>query len=504
MTGQSIGQLRLHEMLSLDVPKPFVRSTAARGMRRTIEEPDARLEQYPLRYLPDDTVVEHLKFALRNEALDMGVLAAAFKAMPKEDIENWVKAEPTGALSRRAWFLYEELTRTQLNLPDTGTVAYVDALDPEQHIVANGERSRRHKVTNNLLGAPGMYVTVRRNSKIAARMAENLDQVAKAYTDKVPAETLMRAVQYLYTKETKSSFEIEHEKPTPEKARRFIEALTNSDKFELDNLDGLVALQNAIVDPRFADKDVRNFQNFVGETLGSWREKVHFVCPKPEDVKPMMDDWLKMTSKLKAGADPVAAAAIIAFTFVFIHPFEDGNGRIHRFLIHHVLSSRRYTPEGIIFPVSAAILRNMKEYDVTLESFSKPTLAHVKYRMTAEQKVEVQNDTSHLYRYFDATRLVEFLYEKLAETIATDLVDEVHFVERFDRAYKALTDIIDMPNRRASLFVRLCMQNEGRLSKKKREQFEELSDKEITTLEDAVHEALEERSDEEPSFGLKP
>lgn len=29
-------------------------------------------------------------------------------------------------------------------------------------------------------------------------------------------------------------------------------------------------------------------------------------------------------------------AATIAFGFVFIHPLSDGNGRIHRYLIHHV------------------------------------------------------------------------------------------------------------------------------------------------------------------------
>ncbi len=211
-----------------------------------------------------------------------------------------------------------------------------------------------------------------------------------------------------------------------------------------------------------------------------------------------------MTSRLKADVEPVTAAAIIAFSFVFIHPFEDGNGRIHRFLIHHVLSSQHYTPEGIIFPVSAAILRNMKEYDATLESFSSPTLAHINFRMTPDQEVEVLNDTAHLYRYFDATRLVEFLYDKLAETIATDLKDEVHFVENFDRAYKALTDIIDMPNRRASLFVRICMQNNGTLSKKKREQFSELSDEEVARLEEAIREALAEDNDSEPSAGFGP
>ena len=30
--------------------------------------------------------------------------------------------------------------------------------------------------------------------------------------------------------------------------------------------------------------------------------------------------------------DPIVAAAVLAFGFVYVHPFEDGNGRIHRYL----------------------------------------------------------------------------------------------------------------------------------------------------------------------------
>lgn len=49
------------------------------------------------------------------------------------------------------------------------------------------------------------------------------------------------------------------------------------------------------------------------------------------------------------------------------HPFLDGNGRIHRFLIHDLLTRDSLTEQGLIIPVSAHMLNNMKDYDAALE-----------------------------------------------------------------------------------------------------------------------------------------
>ena len=38
---------------------------------------------------------------------------------------------------------------------------------------------------------------------------------------------------------------------------------------------------------------------------------------------------------------------------IYVHPFQDGNGRMHRCLIHHVLAERKFTPPGMVFPVSS-------------------------------------------------------------------------------------------------------------------------------------------------------
>jgi hypothetical protein len=59
-------------------------------------------------------------------------------------------------MPRRAAFLYEWFTGQLLAVPDTApNVAYVDAIDAEQYLVAtHPERVRRWRVNNNLPGQP--------------------------------------------------------------------------------------------------------------------------------------------------------------------------------------------------------------------------------------------------------------------------------------------------------------------------------------------------------------
>lgn len=485
-----LGYAWLRRELDLAVPAPAVESYVIQGARRTEIRGRHIIEFYPRQYATESTVASHLRFALRHEPVDIGVLVAALKVLNPTDIEAWVRAEPTGGFSRRTWFFYETFTGRTLDLEDARTGNYVEALDPDRHIVASRRNSPRHRVIDNLLGGVGLCPIVRRTPRLLNQMGLHVDAEARALIETYDPVILVRAVNYLYTKETRSSFAIEGETPSASRTDRFIAALKAAPSFNPDKA-SLIQLQGDIVDPRYAATDWRDFQNFVGETVGGYREEVHFICPRPQDVPGLMDAWITMTKRIVDGAvDPVVAAAIAAFAFVFIHPFEDGNGRIHRFLMHHVLAKQGYSPEGIIFPVSAAILRDRRSYDEMLETFSKPVLEFTQWRWTSEQEITVTNETGDLYRYFDATAFAEYLYDRVADTVRRDLKEELGFVAVFDRALTDVREIIDMPDRRASLFVRLCMQNGGRLSATKRQQFAELTDAEIALLETAVQQAI--------------
>ena len=165
----------------------------------------------------------------------------------------------------------------------------------------------------------------------------------------------------------------------------------------------MIELQNRIVDPRFRESDYRTNQNYVGETVAWQKERIHYACPKPEDLASLMEGLVAAHKQMEAGGvSAVGHAAAVAYGFVFLHPFEDGNGRIHRFLIHNILARRGFTPEGIMFPVSASMLKDLADYDASLEAFSRPLMALVEYSLDEEGRMTVRErhgTVVSLYRY---------------------------------------------------------------------------------------------------------
>lgn len=488
-----VGLHALIEELHLKVPPPAIRSIIV-GKRKTRIIDAEILEQYPKSYRPERGIVGQLRFALRYEPVDLGVYKAAFMQIPKLDIEKWVQSEPNGIFARRAWYLFELLTGTTLDVPNLTSGPYVDLLDARLHLVGAVQRVRRQRIFDNLLGNKDYCPLIRKTERLEAGTNKNLAERAHSLVKAVEPAVLKRAVHYLFTKETKSSFAIEGESPSKDRTERFVAALMRAEKFDPNSKQAFIDLQNAIVDPRYAQKDWRDIQVYIGQTLPDFSQEVHFICPKPQDLTTLMNGWMGMVSRLLSGdspVHPVCAAAASAFGFVFVHPFVDGNGRIHRFLVHTVLSKAKFSPPGVVFPVSAAMLRDLGAYDRVLEAFSRPLSKIIEYDMDNEQSITVLGETADLYRFFDATVQAEYLFDCIEDTIGRDLKRELDFLKFFDASMKTVLAIVDMPNQRAALLIKLIHQNKGKLSKAKRDTFSELNDEEIVKIEAVIREAAE-------------
>lgn len=474
----------------LDVISNWHQSFVATGNSHRIETTAGITEEvYPARYWPGDTLGDHLEFAVKYDGTNLAILASVFAAASQDEFQVYVESKPRGKYARRLWFLYEFLTGSLLPLDDLKQGGYIDLLESEQYVTTSSQnRVKRQKVNNNLLGTPNFCPIVRRTETLQLFEQADLTERCRKVVSGYSPELLKRAMSYLYTKETKSSFEIEHIKPNSTRTERFVTLLQLAEKEDFCEKLQLINLQNRIVDPRFKDSDYRTSQNYVGETVSWQKERIHFVSPKPEDLSDLMEGLITGHMLMDKGCvSAVIHAAVVAYGFVFLHPFEDGNGRIHRFLIHNILARRGFTPEGIMFPVSAAILKDLTAYDASLEAFSQPLIRLVEYSLDEEGRMTVLNDTARWYKYIDMTLQAEALFRFIEQTIDTELAEELAFLVNYDQAKKAIQEIVDMPDRQIDLFIRFCLQNNTRLSVRKRaSHFKFLSDEEVTRMGQAL------------------
>ena len=93
------------------------------------------------------------------------------------------------------------------------------------------------------------------------------------------------------------------------------------------------------------------------------------------------------------------------------------------------------------------------------------------------------------------TPQAEALFRFMAQTIETELADELAFLANYDRTKESIQSIVDMPDRMIDLFIRLCLQNNGRISAgRRKDHFESLSESEIAQMEEVVQAAYGNRS----------
>jgi hypothetical protein len=447
---------------------------------------------YDRRYWPGETLVDHLAFALRHEDLDLLIFKRLCDAAPAAAFAGMARATPAGNVSRRAWFLYEHLTGRTLDVADAPAAAAVDVLDRERYFTGAPRLSRRHRVRDNLLGTAAFCPVIRRTEALTE--AIDLGLSAKAYetVGRTGAHLVARAASFMLLADSRASFEIEGERPPRNRIERWGRAVLQAGRHPL-TLEEILRLQRVLIeDTRFVSAGLRQDGVFLGERDHEQNPLPEFIGARPEDLTSLMDGLLVANDRMREdGVDAVLKAAATAFGFVYVHPFQDGNGRMHRCLIHHVLAERKFTPPGMVFPVSSVMLDRLDEYRATLQRHSAPLMPYIEWRPTAARNVEVLNETADLYRYFDATGAAEFLYACVRRTVEVDLPREIDYLGRHDVAVRRIMDVVEMPDRVAEDLMTWIRQNGGRLSKRRREgEFRALRDDEVGAIEAIVNDVF--------------
>ncbi|UYQ71132.1 Fic family protein [Pelagibacterium flavum] len=481
-TATPAGYSALIDAYGLEVPLP--RTLCAIGAHHRMLEQSSWRIMTP-RHAPDASLEGHLTFALKYEGLDLAVLKRLFLCVGPGPIETIAREKPAGTYARRVWFLYEWLIGENLDLPDAQTGKYVPVLDPDLQWGIEGETAPRYRLRNNLPGTPDFCPLVFRTGRLKDFIADGLAQRARDVVADVPRDVLARTAAFLLLKDSKSSYAIEGESPPQDRIQRWGRAIGEAGKQPLDEHE-LLRLQRIVIgDARFITLGFRDEGGFVGQHDRESRLPLpDHISARPEDLQSLLAGMIAFDHGPAQHMDAVIAAAILAFGFVYIHPFEDGNGRLHRYLIHHVLAERGYNPPGVVFPVSAAILDQIDQYRATLESYSQRLLPNIRWKPTDKFNVRILDDTGDFYRFFDATPHAEFLYECVKRTIEHDLPYETDFLRRYDEFRRHIEGMIDMPERTVDLLFRFLDQNDGKLSNRARtKEFDALTGEEVTRVE---------------------
>ena len=481
--GTLVGYGALIKHYQLAASYPQILSLISDG-KKNYEKDNWRV--FRERYAFEDELYKHLVFALKYEGVDLLILKKLFELLEKKIVEQMIKQEVLGQYSRRIWFLYEWLMSDKLDIPDLKTGNLVPVIDEKLQYAIDGESSPRHKVINNLPGTRNFCPLIRKTGKLEKYIQSDIRKQKSAYLDRVHKDVLQRASAYLLLKDSKASFTIEGEKPRVNKAMRWGNAIGQAGEHELD-IQELDRLQQIVIESkRFTKFGIREQEGFVGDRDRTSGEPIpDHISAKHADLPDLMKGLIETKNLLvQSNMDPVLAAAKIAFGFVFIHPYVDGNGRLHRYIIHHILTRMNYTQQGMIFPVSASILDHLSTYKSTLENYSHPVLAHIEWQPTPDNNVEILNDTIDYYRFFDATQQAEFLYDCVEDTIVNIIPFEVDHLRKYDDFKHYLDDEFEMPDDTVALLVRFLEQGNGKLSKRARtNEFAELKAKEVDVIE---------------------
>jgi len=451
-------------------------------------EPGETFLSIPRSVAPETTQpLAHLLFALKHEGVNLQILAQALPRVDPAALMNQLRQSPSGAYIRLACCLWERFTGQMLSdLPAIGGQT-VPVFDPARYITGPERRDPRWRVAFNGLGSLRYCATVERTPWLDKAMASGVLERTREFIDSLGAGMTDRALRWAYLHETEDSFAIEREAPSEDKARRFIALLHQAHDSPALSEDHLVELQNAAVSgPHVKAVQFRREQNWLrGPARGA--AGVTYVPPPPDLVPEMMDEWMAFANAAPTLIDPIVAAAIASFGFVFIHPFMDGNGRLSRFLFHQALCRSGRLSKGALLPVSVAMKRHEDDYLAVLQRYSRPVREFWGVRWIDEGQYDLQfRGDESLYRYWDATACVEFGYRMAEQALEVELRQETEFLARYDAVVRTVGERFDLRGSDLATLVLSALDNGGKVSNHRRKQFQNRVPDEVF---DAVQEA---------------
>lgn len=441
----------------------------------------------------------HVLFALKHEGTNLQVLAETMPRIEASDLLRELHKAPTSAYTRTACYLWEYFAKKTLaDIPAiSGPTA--ELFDPVRYVTGPLRRNSKWRVAFNGLGSMDYCVTVERTSylqeaiksDVLARTRDFVGTLGRAMTD--------RALAWAYLHETESSFAIERESPNESKSQLFISLLRQAHERREISEGYLVELQNSVVNNKF-DKasGFRSEQNWLRGALRG-AAGITYLPPPPDLVPDLMKELISFANNPPREIDPVIIASVVSFGFVYVHPFMDGNGRLSRFLFHQALCQSGRLDNGMLLPVSIAMKRNESDYLSALREYSQPSRQQWSARWVDGEQYDFRfNGKASSYRYWNATKQVEFGYRMAEQALEIELKNETEFLARYDHIVRSIDRDFDVRGNLLSTLTIMCLDNDNKISNHRRKQFFGQVPEDVF---DAIEKAAGESANPPPTSG---
>lgn len=420
----------------------------------------------------NDDPLAHLEFALKYQGVELEVIQAVCAKLEPEQIQARLDASPNGKYIRTIAALYESFTQRSLQAKAL-SAPYVNLFDPESYVCGAKRRQSKFRVNFNGIGDLDFCPVIRRTAALETWLDRDIFADLDAFIESIGgAQNLDRALGWAYLDETRGSFAIEHEAPSEDKARRFVQLLRGAHEGRPLSEDYLTELQRGtITNPLLEAVAFRHEQNWLQQGGRLRASNITYLPPPPEEVRPIMDALINFANAPES-IHPLLNAFLISFAFVFIHPFMDGNGRISRFLVHHALCRSGNLDQGLILPISVAMSHHEPDYLAALQSVSKPIRTLWEVIVLEEDRINATFTGSGTpYRYWDATECMEFGLRMTHYALDTSLIKESDYLQRFDAVYSRINARHDILSKDLHALIRMAHSQGGKISQNRRKQY---------------------------------
>ncbi len=277
-----IGYQFLLSRIPMRMP-PLTRPAQVRPVTRIEEMPDLLAVPRHVAPADDASILDHVLFALKHETIQLAILHEALKLVPGEELAQALAAQRTGAYLRKAAVVWEKANGKSLPLPwDSTGGNYVDFFDSDAYYTGSlWERSQKYRVNFNGIGPYEFCPVVKRDAALEQRGRDVLKRLRTWATAPANAGILDRVMSWAYLSETRDSYAIENETPTPDKERAFLQAMEHLRERTPLSEDYLVDLQNVVITSDIKlERAFRGRQNWL-QRCGQGALAVRYVPPPP-------------------------------------------------------------------------------------------------------------------------------------------------------------------------------------------------------------------------------